>query len=339
VCPKPSSWATRRRRRIHGSVVLPGQARQDNEAGMNAAQDDIVKFCSDSLTLAGTFVEAQLPTAAALILVGSGKIDRNSNTRRLRTGVTAAIAGALQDAHVSSLRFDKRGVGASEGDFLRAGIREHRGDARAALAWLAARTDDLPLFVVGHSEGALHAAHLAGDTRIAGAVLISAPARSGEQVIIWQLQEIIPTLPRPIRAIMKLLRSDPAKTQRKRFAQFRGSSSDVIRIHGRRFPARWWREFLDYDPAPILARVKVPILAVTGAHDLQVPPEDTETICRLVKGPCSAHIVDGVSHLLRPDPNRQGPRDYRRAVRKPVDPGVLALVTEWISRKACGENA
>ena len=97
-----------------------------------------------------------------------------------------------------------------------------------------------------------------------------------------------------------------------------------------RVRARWLREFLDYEPAPALTRITVPVLAITGGHDLQVPPEDIETIRRLVHGPCYGYIVDDLSDLLRPDLDSRGPRRYRRAVRQPVSPKLLALITEWI---------
>ena len=71
----------------------------------------------------------------------------------LRIGVDKGIAGALAGARVCALRYDKRGVGASGGEYLRAGIDDRLADARAALGWLAARTGGLPLLAIGHSEG------------------------------------------------------------------------------------------------------------------------------------------------------------------------------------------
>jgi pimeloyl-ACP methyl ester carboxylesterase len=298
-----------------------------------------VSFRSDGLVLAGTFVEASAPVAAALLLVGSGRIDRDSNAPRLRLAITDAIARALQEARISSLRYDKRGAGASEGDFLRTGLYENCADARSALAWLTAPADGLPLFAVGHSEGALHAAQLAAEGRVTGAVLVSMSPRRGEEVLMWQLQAIMPTLGRPARAIMGLLRIDSAETQRKRFAQIRTSSGDVLRIRGQRLNVRWLREFLDHDPAPVLAEITVPVLALTGGHDLQVPPQDTQAVCRLVRGPCSPVIIDDVSHVLRADPDSRGPRAYKRAVREPLDTAVLTAITEWLGRTAAAARA
>ena len=128
-----------------------------------------VTFDSDGCAIAGTFTEAADPVAAALLIPGGGKSDRNSDVRlpggrMLRIGVDLAVAGALADARVCALRYDKRGVGASGGEYLRAGMDDRRADARAALGWLAARTGGLPLLAIGHSEGAWYAAELAATT-------------------------------------------------------------------------------------------------------------------------------------------------------------------------------
>src|SRR5215469_11354705 len=85
-------------------------------------------------------------------------------------------------------------------------------------------------------------------------------------------------------------------------------------------------------PAPALQRVKVPVLAITGGHDLQVQPDDVAAIGRLVGGPFEGHVVGDLSHLLRPDSDCVGPRGYKRAVRTPVSPEVLGLVTSWVTR-------
>jgi uncharacterized protein len=278
------------------------------------------------------------PIAAALVITGSGRINRDSDARLrrtgvtlLRTGVTRQIAEALAEANVLTLRYDKRGVGASSGDYLRAGLTENLADARAGLRWLAARAAGLPLLTVGLSEGTLHAARLAADDKVAGTVLLGAPARTGEQVMDWQIDKISQTLPRTVTAIMRITGGDFARTQHKRLARLAASTGDVIRMQGIRVNARWFREFLSYDPAADFARIEVPVLAITGGHDMQVPPEDVDAIGRLVRGPFDGHVVDGLSHLLRPDPRRAGPRGYRRAVREPVSPAVLSIITAWVA--------
>ncbi len=130
---------------------------------------------------------------------------------------------------------------------------------------------------------------------------------------------------------MRVTRSDFTRTQHKRLARIKASSGDVIRVQGVRVNARWFRDFLSYDPSVALARITVPVLAITGGHDLQVPPGDVDAIGHLVRGPFEGHIVGDLSHLLRPDPDSVGPRGYRRAVREPVSPEVLKIITAWVA--------
>lgn len=298
-----------------------------------------VRFNSGRYAIAGTLTHVAAPVAAALIITGSGKLNRDSDARLgrtrvmlLRTGVTRQVADALAAADVITLRYDKRGVGASDGDYPRTGLADNTEDARAGLRWLGARHPGVPLLVVGHSEGTLHAARLAAEEDVAGTVLLAAPARPGEQVIDWQIDKLAPALPAVAKAIFRLTGSDFKRSQHKRLDRLRASSSDVIRMQGIRVNARWFREFLAFDPAAYLPDVTARVLAITGGHDMQVPPEDVDAIGRLVRGPFEGHVAGDLSHLLRPDPGWAGPRGYRRAVRQPVSPEVLALVTGWVAK-------
>jgi uncharacterized protein len=297
-----------------------------------------VRFDSEGISLAGTLTEVPDPVAAALLITGSGRINRDSDARLgrrgptlLRTGVTRQVAEALAKAGVASLRYDKRGIGASGGDYLRAGMTENLADARAALRWLAARYPGLPLITIGLSEGTFHAAELAAGEKVAGTVLLATAGRTGEQILGWQIEKLEPTLPKAARVVMRITRTDFIRSQHKRLARLKAPAADVIRMQGIRVNARWWREFLGYDPVPVFARIGVPVLAITGGHDMQVPPEDVDAIGRLVPGPFEGQVVGDLSHLLRPDPSWTGPRGYRRAVRQPVSPEVLMIITGWMA--------
>lgn len=300
--------------------------------------EESVTFESGGVLLAGSFLDTASPVAAALLLPGSGRTDRNSDAKLagpmwLRAGITRAIAGTLASAHVCSLRYDRRGVGASGGDYLTAGMGERFADVQAALRWLARRCPGLPLLAVGHSEGCYYAARLAADGQVAGAALLSGSPRTGDEVLAWQMKQIAGRLPRATTLVVRLLRIDVVKAQRRNQDKIMASSADVMRLQGTRVNARWVRDFVRYDPAPVLARVSVPVLALTGGHDMQVPPDDVNATGKLVRGPFEGQVVGDLSHLLRPDPDWAGPRGYRRQVRQPVSPELLELIAGWVTRQ------
>jgi predicted acyl esterase len=150
---------------------------------------------ADGTRLKGTLLapaESQ-PAPAVLILSGSGPLDRDSNMRGQRLNVGNAIADALASRGITSFRYDKRGTGSSEGNYLGTGFDTETSDAADALAWLAARpkVEAHRVAVLGHSVGATIAMRLAAANKdVAAAVLLAGAALPGEHVMRWQSKRI-----------------------------------------------------------------------------------------------------------------------------------------------------
>jgi hypothetical protein len=300
--------------------------------------DESITFTSDGFRLAGTVTRPSGggTAPAVLIISGSGPLDRDGNHRRLRLDVSRQIARTLRDAGIATLRYDKRGVGASEGTFLAAGLHDNVTDARAALDALCAQPgiDPNRLFVLGHSEGAIIAvALLAGNASAAGAILLSPTARPGADVLRWQAERVAADLPAPVRGLLRLLRVDLTAKVARNHAKLRATTTDVARLGGARVNARWFREFMAYDPAPDLARLRVPVLAIAGGKDLQAPPQDLSTIATVLGDRARTVLIEDLSHILRDQAGAPTLRSYRRDVTRPVDPRVLSTVVDWLQKR------
>jgi pimeloyl-ACP methyl ester carboxylesterase len=288
----------------------------------------------DEGRLAGTLAlpDGDGPVPAVLLASGSGPLDRDSNHRRARFDVARQLAGALAAAGFASLRYDKRGVGQSPGDWRAVGLHDNVDDLAAARDALAARpeVDAGRLLVAGHSEGALLAASLAArGAAVAGVVLLSTSATPGEELLRWQARRLAPTLPAPVRGLLRLLRTDLERKVAANHDRIRATTTDVARLGGVRVNARWTREFLVHDPRADLARITVPVLAVTGAKDLQVDPADLEVVAATVPGPVEVHRLPDLTHTLRRQAGPPSMQRYRAELRRPVDPEVLDLVVGW----------
>ncbi|MGY1702495.1 alpha/beta hydrolase family protein [Geodermatophilus sp. SYSU D00766] len=284
--------------------------------------------------LAGTLTlpDSPGPVPAVLLAPGSGPLDRDSDHRRARFGVTRDLAHALAEGGVASLRYDKRGVGATPGDWRRAGFTDNADDLVRAATALAARpeVDGDRVVLAGHSEGALLAATaVARGVPAAGVVLLACSATPGAELLRWQARQIGPTLPAPVRALLRLTRTDLERKVAANHERIRATTTDVARIGPARLNARWHREFLAHDPRTDLARIVVPVLAVTGEKDLQVPVADLEVIAATVPGPVTVLRVPDLTHTLRRQPGRASMGAYRGELRRPVDAGVLAAVVGW----------
>ena len=92
-------------------------------------------FASGDHRLVGTFLTPDKlePFTVALLISGSGPIDRNSNFKRLQIDVMRQVADHLEAAGIASFRYDKRGVGESDGDYRSSGFLDNVADASTAL--------------------------------------------------------------------------------------------------------------------------------------------------------------------------------------------------------------
>ncbi|ATO13041.1 alpha/beta hydrolase [Micromonospora sp. WMMA2032] len=298
-----------------------------------------LEFPSHGHRLVGTLTrpDGAGPYPGALLLPGSGPLNRDGDHRRLPLGIQRDLAAALADAGTATLRYDRRGVGDSTGEFLRTGFHDNVEDAAAALAALAAdpAVDSRKLFLVGHSEGALTAVALAArGVPLAGLVLVAGTGRTGAEVLRRQAALLLPTLPAPVRLLLRLTRTDLEAKVARNHEKILATTADVARIGGQRVNARWMREFLRYDPRPDLARVHVPVLAVTGDKDLQTDPADLAVIAAAAGGPVLTRLLPDVTHVLRRQPGPPSLRAYRREVREPVHRSVLDAVVSWLTARA-----
>ncbi len=288
-----------------------------------------------ALTIGATVplvAEQWTPDAAQAMVVlipGSGPIDRDGNTRGLALGIQQQLAEGLRDRGVASIRWDKRGVGESGGDFMTTGLWDLVDDALAVVD--EAITGGLPVVLVGHSEGTAIAARvLVERPSIAGAVLLSPYARSGLDVLRWQARALQDDIPGFVRGILRLMRTDFETQTEKNRQRLLATTRDVERIGGAKVNARWFREFMAYDPLDDLTRSTQPVLAIAAEFDLQAPPDDAATIATSRTAPTRSELLDGVSHILRRQPTATL-RTYRKDARRPIDERIVPLIAEWIT--------
>jgi pimeloyl-ACP methyl ester carboxylesterase len=249
--------------------------------------------------------------------------------------VSRDLAATLAEAGWASLRYDKRGVAASEGDYLSTGFFDELADAEAARDWLMDREDVSSVVVIGHSAGALQAAELAArEPTVAGAILLAATAKTGEETLRWQAREMGENIvPGPIKAVMRLFRTDVLKQQDGAIRKLKATTTDTARIQLQQVNAKWMREFMAYDPVPAFEAATAPMLAITGSKDVQVDPADLDVIARTAPDVRVLEIAD-MDHILRHEPAPfSNPRHYPRQAGKPIDPRVVEAILSWLPER------
>ena len=271
--------------------------------------------------LAGTYLlpDTGKPRAIALIIAGSGPTDRNGNSKAMpgANNSLKMLAEALAEEGIGSLRYDKRLIGESASTSLsEAELRfdTYIDDAKTLLGFLRSRTD-VPLLIIGHSEGAQLGVVAAAGEDVCAVVAIAGPGIPAGQIILEQVRtKLPPGLLAQTEHIVAELEAGRtvADTPPELAALFRDSVQPYL--------VSWFA----YDPAEAVAALDAPILLVYGTTDIQIPASYGERLAAAGKN-ADLVVIDGMNHVLKmvgPDPQAQ--------IRSYGDPS-LPLAPEFVT--------
>ena len=308
---------------------------------------------ASGVTLAGTLTlpEGQGPFPAAILISGSGPQDRDETVFGHKP--FAVLADHLTRAGIAVLRYDDRGFGGSTGSHAGATSADFATDAIAAFALLRGRAEIDPRAIgfIGHSEGGLIGPVAALDNPdLAFLVLLAGPGTQTGRLMESQRRAIgrsvgaseveldnsAPLHQRlyaiaagdlsdaDARAAMRTALTDDAAA---------GASLPPIQRDGMidRVVDPWFRWFARYDPAPVLARIRIPVLAINGALDQQVVASENLAGIRsaLERNPDATVLeLAGLNHFFQTA--RTGGIGEYADIEETIAPVALATIADWI---------
>lgn len=300
-----------------GTAILAGTAR--------AAESDISVQTSTG-TLHGTLsLPVKTPAPVVLIIAGSGPTDRDGNSSLgIRPNTYRLLAAALAQRGVASLRYDKRGIGASASALTTEKDVTFDTFVQDAQAWLQLLRGDRHsprLTVAGHSEGSLIGMIAIQQVAADAFVSLDGAGRPAPVLLREQLKRNAPP--------DLLSESDAIIAQLQRGLTVQNIPAQLeplFRPSVQPFLISWFR----YDPSREIAKLRVRATIVQGTADVQVSVLDARTLKDADPG-AQLVIVDGMNHLLKyaPDTSSQSAilQGYENAS-LPVDPhAVDAVVT------------
>lgn len=314
----------------------------------------------DGIELAGTLTLPERPTPVPAVILISGSGPQNRDEELMGHKPFLVLADYLTRNGIAVLRFDDRGVAASQGDFKTATTADFVKDVESAVTYLKGRSEINPaqIGLVGHSEGGIIAPIVAANRKdVAYIVLMAGTSIPGSEILDLQSDLIMKASGVPQTMITKsqeesrkmiqaALRSkgdvaEAKKAVRKAAEESvatlpeseRAEAYKMIDAKVAQLTSPWMLYFLAYDPAPVLERVKCPVLALNGDKDLQVPSKiNLEGIkTGLAKGNNKkVTIVElpGLNHLFQ-ECTTGLPQEYA-GIEQTISPTALKEIADWI---------
>lgn len=308
---------------------------------------------ADGSRLAGTLTlpGGGPPRAAVILSAWFGRTDRDQRAYGHRP--MAIWADAFTRLGLATLRYDKRGCGESEGDFEALTTADLTADLTRAVAFLRRERPDLPIGLLGHSEGGHVSADVAAaDPTIAFCVMLTPTGIPEEDMLETELFRAAEAVggrvladPAPIIAVLREMAAaaKTAATGEEALARTRdvlGREAAAGRFPAERIEYRarlnvapWRRHWLNYDHAAPLRALACPILVVFAERDLQTPPDwEAPPIRAALAGNPLAHVVElaGLNHCLQ-TAITGAPSEYGD-IEQTLAPEAIATVCEWVAR-------
>jgi fermentation-respiration switch protein FrsA (DUF1100 family) len=294
------------------------------------------------------------PFPAVVLITGSGQQDRNEAL--LGHQPFLVLADYLTRRGIAVLRADDRGMGGTAEGSPNDTTENYALDALAGVEFLKTRKEINPkqIGLIGHSEGGMAAPIAAVKSAdVAFIVLMAGPGIVGDKLLVKQtsliaaaecmksvdasmketerLFQIATQEKDPTIAKEKLMAAanERAEAAKKRLA----AQLTAAEAQAKQFTSPWFRYFLSYDPRPTIMKVSVPVLAINGGNDLQVPPkEDLEAIEQALKDGGNRDykivLLPGLNHLFQT--SSTGAVSEYGTIEETIAPVVLQTIGDWI---------
>lgn len=337
----------------------------DREAGRPFVEEE-VRFRNGEIALAGTltFPREGEPRPAIVLISGSGAQDRDEDIFGFE--IFKRIAEHLTAQGMVVLRYDDRGVGGSTGDLSTSTMEDFSRDVLAALSYLAGRpeVDTGSIGLLGHSEGSAVAALAASRSEeVTFIVMMAGAGVSGEAINLFQVEEAVrksgagearvETLLALQRQILAAVRTGEG------WDGVEAASREVIAAAVHALPAnrkaslgdldayidtvvqqtlqpartRWFKSFIEHDPGRDLQEVTIPVLALFGGLDTQVPAQMNQ---KAVEAALAAAGNPNYATIVFPQANNlfqsavTGEVSEYATLDKEFTPGFLDAISGWI---------
>ncbi|UAM97176.1 alpha/beta fold hydrolase [Polaribacter litorisediminis] len=321
------------------------------------------KNIKDNITLSGTL---SIPSKdgifpAVVLISGNGEHNRNEEFGNFKPFLD--ISNYLTKQGIAVLRYDKRGVGESTGNYDSANSFDFANDVTSAIEYLLTREGikKNKIGLIGHSEGGLIAPIVASQSsNVAFIVSLAGPSLSGDKILLSQQKAIAlatgtdksevnknQKLNRDAFEIVNLYKD--GDTLRKKMTEYIEKMSlndpdkpenmtydEYVNAQVNSILRPWMVNFLRYNPKKYIEQVQVPVLALNGTKDLQVlASENLPEWKRILESSGNKNVtikeLQNLNHLFQTCETGQ-PDEYEK-LNESFSVIAMSEISKWIKKQ------
>lgn len=191
---------------------------------------------------------------------------------------------------------------------------EYLEDIQELLNVLKSKTyvDAKRIFILGHSEGGMLAPLiLQQNTMLAGAIMMAAPVRSLQQLMLYQYDYLMPDSTLNTESQLKKEHLKRQVNLAMQPALSKHTPDDSLPDG---FPASYWNYLEHYNQASVAQKVKKPVFIVQGNRDYQVPLSDFLLWQDVLRGKSNFSFTsfEKLNHLFLEGSGLSTPGEYAR---------------------------
>ena len=287
--------------------------------------------------------KAIAPKGVFLILGGSGKIDKDGNHRLFKMNIYSDISRLLNNLKYTTFRYSKRGTGKSEGKHNYTGLQDLLSDIHDVVTHIIEKYPELPIYLIGHSEGAMLATLYSSNHQVDGMILISGAGiglKDAMQIQNTYLAQEVQSLKGFKGRLLRLLVNEQKmiKQQNKIFVRVSETNKDVIRVQLVPIAAKWMREHFEFescDYTEILKNTLTPTLVLQGNKDAHTNLDFVKNISNLENPVIYTAVLSNVDHILREYSGDISilniKKQYKKEVKESISDSVRLAIESWVT--------
>jgi pimeloyl-ACP methyl ester carboxylesterase len=286
-----------------------------------------VTIIPDNGKLSGTMLIADTTTITPVVLIiaGSGPTDRNGNNSMMINNSLQYLAEGLTEMGISSLRFDKRGIGES----VEAGLKEedlrfetYINDVISWVSFLKNEKKFSDVIICGHSEGALIGMIASKLSSVDKYISLAGAGLPAADIIRNQLENQPPMVKDAAFPILDSLENG-LNVQNVPFflsSLFRPTIQDYV--------ISWFK----YNPVNEINELSIPVMIIQGGTDIQVSIDNAELLQK-IKPNATYLFIEQMNHILKKAPAERTANIATYSDPKlPVVPELIHGIAAFVSK-------